>query len=195
MRLLLSSYYFQESNFFRAKFLPRSYLMRVDSSLGRLLLRRRNLFTIKISIEELLFRSRYFYTASNFSEQLLFQQRYFKIATFQWSFFLETVNFLEKQYFATYFFRRCTFTQLHFLSTATLLTLDSLSVSLTLCLEYLPVQKPRSLGNLCNPQAIFLSLSRTLSISNISLSQTNNLVSGRFFSLYLYRSFYTIKQN
>ena len=47
------------------------------------------------------------------------------------------------------------------------------------------VQKPRSFGHLYKPQAIFLSLSRTTSISNIFLSLTSILVPRRAFSPHL----------
>ena len=70
--LLGGSYFFQNSYFFRAKLLPKSHFLWIESSLGQLLFVTASflaevLFRIKISIEGQLFRSRYFCTASTFS--------------------------------------------------------------------------------------------------------------------------------
>ena len=69
------SYCFQKTNVFRAKPLPSSYLLKIDSCSGQLLFRRINLFRIKIYIAELLFWSRYFYIASIFLRPAAFSAK------------------------------------------------------------------------------------------------------------------------
>ena len=167
LSLLLSSCYLQNSNFFRVKLLPSSYLLRTDISLAATFLQKE------------LVQNRDTHRRATFSKQVpLYSVTFFRTATFstklilQKTYLLRTAIFLEKLLFGnSYFFRnsmlpnltfsrRGIFTQLHFLSTATLLTVDSLYLDYPLsrtstCLE----QETRSLGNLCSPQAIFLSLS------------------------------------
>ena len=86
--------FFQNSYFFRAKLLPRSHFLRIESFFGLLLFVAATilagvLFRIKISTERLLFRSRHFFTASTFSGELHFGKSNFSekpsaLPTFFW---------------------------------------------------------------------------------------------------------------
>ena len=74
--------FFQNSNYFRVKLIPSSYLLGIDSSLGQPLFQR---MIFRIKIEELLFRSRYFYTVvatfstnkANSPKEIHFKKSYF----------------------------------------------------------------------------------------------------------------------
>ena len=105
LSVLLSSYFFQNSNF-----LPGRYLLRIYSSLGRLLFRRTNLFRIKI--EELLFRSRYFYTVSKQNSYFFNKANSSKEVTFKKSCFLRETTFLNQLIFQKSNIPQLTLTQL-----------------------------------------------------------------------------------
>ena len=151
--LLLSSCYLQNSNFFRVKLLPSSYLLRTDISLAATFLQKE------------LVQNRDTHRRATFSKQIpLYSITFFRTATFttklilQKTYLLRTAIFLEKLHFGnSYFFRKamlpnllfseevllrsCTsFPQLHYLQW-------TLSISTTLSLEYIPVSS-RNLGPL-----------------------------------------------
>ena len=129
-----------------------------------------------------IFHNSYFFNKPNSSKAVPFMKSYFfRKATFWKQLIFQKIIIPQIP------FPEEVFLELHFLFTATLLTVDSLYLCyiLSWISSYLK-QKPWLRGTLCSPQAFFLlSLSWTLSISNISLSQRYILFAGRFFFLYL----------
>ena len=91
------SYCFQKTNVFRAKPLPSSYLLKIDSCSGQLLFRRRriNLFRIKIYNSRATFLKQVLLYSINFSETSCF----FSKADSSRRYLLRTAVFSEKLLF------------------------------------------------------------------------------------------------
>ena len=110
--LYLQQLFFQNNYFSRAKLLPSSHFLGIESSLGQYLFGtatflEEDLFRMKISTEELLFQSRCFCTAWTFLEEqhfgksLFFRKTLFRITYSFWgATFLERLLF-QKTLFST----------------------------------------------------------------------------------------------
>ena len=93
------------SNFFRAKLLPSSYLLKINSSLGELLSRRYFLYRRATFSKQVLSCCIKFFRIATFSIKLIFQKRYL----------LRKATFLQKLPFRnSYFFRKSIFRDLPF---------------------------------------------------------------------------------